>query len=62
MKVVVDFKKCQDHAQCVMVAPEIFSQDAEGNLVFDASPDDSLLDAAEEAADVCPTQAISIQA
>ena len=61
MRVVVDRDVCQDHAQCVFAAPAIFSQDETGRLLFVADPDDALRDAAEEAADVCPVQAISLE-
>ena len=61
MRVVVDRDVCQDHAQCVFAAPQIFSQDDTGRLLFVADPDDALRDAAEEAADVCPVQAITIE-
>ncbi len=68
MRVVVDLLKCQDHGQCVFAAPEVFSLDAEGKLSFrheaheryrSGPLPDSLLDDVEEAADVCPLQAIS---
>jgi ferredoxin len=62
MKVVVDMDKCQDHGQCAFSAPEVFEINAEGKLVvLDESPDESLRDKVEEAADVCPVQAISIE-
>lgn len=62
MKVVVDMDKCQDHGQCAFSAPEVFEINAEGKLVvLNESPDESLRDKVEEAADVCPVQAISIE-
>ncbi len=61
MKVVVDMNKCQDHGQCVFAAPDVFSMDGDGHLVFVADPDDTLRDDVEEAADVCPLQAIRIE-
>ncbi|MCF1592628.1 ferredoxin [Streptomyces muensis] len=61
MKVVVDMNKCQDHGQCVFAAPDVFSMDDDGHLVFVAEPDDTLRDDVEEAADVCPLQAIRIE-
>lgn len=62
MKVVVDMNKCQDHGQCVFAAPDVFSFDAAGRLAYVPDPDDALLDDVEEAADVCPLQAIRIEA
>jgi ferredoxin len=62
MKVIVDWDKCQDHGQCAFAAPEIFEINADGKLVvLQENPDESLRDAAEEAADVCPVQAITIE-
>ncbi|GAA4732863.1 ferredoxin [Phytohabitans rumicis] len=60
MRVVVDLAKCQDHGQCVFAAPEVFHLDDAGKLGFVAEPDGALRDAVEEAADVCPLQAIRI--
>jgi ferredoxin len=70
MQVVVDLNKCQDHGQCVFSAPAVFSLDDQGKLSFrrEASDtylsgdlDESLRDDVEEAADVCPLQAIEIR-
>ncbi len=61
MRVVVDPAKCADHGQCVFAAPEVFQLDDDGKLVYQQDVDESLRDAVEEAADVCPLQAISIE-
>ncbi|MDX3639897.1 ferredoxin [Streptomyces sp. MB09-02B] len=61
MKVVVDMNKCQDHGQCVFAAPDVFQLDGNGRLAYVSDPDDALLDEVEEAADVCPLQAIRIE-
>ena len=62
MKVIVDMDKCQDHGQCAFSAPEVFDINADGKLVvLNDSPDESLRDSVEEAADVCPVQAITIE-
>jgi len=61
MKVVVDTSKCKDHGQCVFAAPDVFELDEGGHLVFDAEPGERLRDDVEEAADVCPLQAISVE-
>ncbi|GAA1242700.1 ferredoxin [Streptomyces sp. NPDC056121] len=62
MKVVVDMNKCQDHGQCVFSAPDVFQLDDTGRLAYVSDPDDALRDEVEEAADVCPLQAIRIEA
>jgi ferredoxin len=61
MRVVVDPAKCADHGQCVFAAPEVFQLDEAGKLVHTEDVDESLRDAVEEAADVCPLQAITIE-
>jgi ferredoxin len=61
MRVVVDANKCQDHGQCVFTAPEVFRLDDDGHLVYERSPDDALREVVEDAADVCPLQAIRVE-
>ena len=61
MKVVVDLTKCQDHGQCVFAAPDVFRLDDTGRLAYAAEPDESLRADVEDAADVCPLQAITIE-
>ncbi|MCP9210292.1 ferredoxin [Streptomyces cucumeris] len=61
MKVVVDMNKCQDHGQCVFAAPDVFQLDDAGHLVFVSEPDEALRTDVEDAADVCPLQAIRVE-
>ncbi len=62
IRVVVDRDVCQDHGQCVFAAPQVFELDEEGKLVvLQEEVDESLRDVVEEAADVCPVQAITIE-
>lgn len=70
MKLIVDLNKCQDHGQCVYAAPSLFSLDDNGRLALRHQAkdryvsddlDESVWDDAEEAADVCPLQAIDIE-
>ena len=70
MRVSVDLNKCQDHGQCVFSAPAVFSLDDNGKLAFRQEAtdvytsedlDESLRDDLEEAADVCPLQAITLE-
>jgi ferredoxin len=60
MNITVDRTKCQNHGQCAIAAPDVFQMDDEGELVFDPNPSDDNFDEVEEAADVCPVQAILI--
>ena len=62
IRVVVDREICQDHGQCVFAAPQVFELDEEGKLVvLQDEVEESLRDNVEEAADVCPVQAITIE-
>ncbi|MEV4255094.1 ferredoxin [Spirillospora sp. NPDC049652] len=61
MKIIVDMDRCQDHGQCVFSAPDVFRLNDEGHLEHEETADESLRDAVEEAADVCPLQAITIE-
>lgn len=66
MKFTVDLVKCQDHGQCVFAAPDVFQLDSNGKLnirqladtEYTGEVDESRRDAIEEAADMCPVQAI----
>lgn len=61
MKVIVDMDICQNHGQCVFSAPEVFRLNDQGRLEYRSAPDDALREAVEEAADVCPLQAIAVE-
>ena len=61
MKITVDRGRCAQHGQCTLAAPEIFHFGADDELVYLASPPDSLRQAAEDAMDSCPEQAITIE-
>ena len=61
MRVNVDLALCEDHGQCAIAAPAVFRINDDGKLEYDAEPADSELENVEEAADVCPVQAILIE-
>mgnify|MGYP001025340801 FL=1 len=61
MRVNVDLALCEDHGQCAIAAPAVFRINDVGKLEYDAAPADSELANVEEAADVCPVQAILIE-
>lgn len=59
IKIEVDLDACQSYGQCVFEAEDVFQLDDSGKLQFlKEVPDDRLADI-ENAADVCPMQAIS---
>ncbi len=61
MKVVVDFDRCQSNALCQSSAPEVFEVRDDGILyLLTDAPSEELRSKVEEAARLCPTQAIKI--
>ena len=62
MKIVVDFDKCQSNALCMSAAPEVFEVRDDGYLyVLQENPGEELRGNVEDAARLCPTQAITIE-
>jgi ferredoxin len=62
MEIHVDMDMCDLHGQCVFAAPELFSFDDAGELVYVAEVDDRLAPKARSAASVCPAAAIELAA
>lgn len=62
MKVIVDFDACMSNAQCVVAAPDVFEVREDGMLyVLQEEPPESVRAQVENAARLCPTQAITIE-
>jgi len=62
MKVNVDFDLCASTGACMQVAPEVFEVRSDGYLyVLQEEPTGDNEAKAREAADLCPTGAISIE-
>jgi ferredoxin len=60
-RVVVDFDKCESNALCMGVAPEVFEvRDDDFLYILQDEPPDELRAKCEEAARICPKQAITI--
>ena len=59
MKIHVDRSLCENHGQCELVAPTVFSLDDDGVLQYETEVHESLRSAVEAAADVCPVQALT---
>ncbi|SEP10794.1 ferredoxin [Trujillonella endophytica] len=61
MKVDVDPERCQGHARCWEICPEVFGLDEEGHghVLVDVVPP-GLEAAATEAAENCPERAILV--
>lgn len=62
MKVVVNFDLCMSNAQCMLAAPEVFEVREDGLLyILQPEPPEALRAKVEDAARLCPTQAITIE-
>lgn len=62
-RVVLDEDLCQGHAMCELEAPDVFTVPKRGVVeILDAEPPDDIRSDVERAIDMCPTQAISIEA
>ena len=60
MRVAVDRDRCCSNGLCVVAAPEVFRLE-DVDLEYVAEPDDALRPRVEEAVEMCPTQAISVE-
>lgn len=61
MRVSVDEDRCQGHARCWAICPEVFDLDDEGHAVVVQPDVPAELEArAREAADNCPERAITV--
>jgi ferredoxin len=62
MRVVVDFDLCESNALCMDAAPEVFEvRDDDFLYVLQENPSEELRAKVEQAARVCPKQAIKIE-
>lgn len=61
MKIVVDYDLCEANALCMEVAPTVFRVEEDDSLtVLIEEPGEELRAKVEEAARLCPRQAITI--
>ena len=62
MEVVVDYDICASTGACTQVCPEVFEVRSDGYLyILIESPGEELRDTLTQAADLCPTAAITIE-
>jgi ferredoxin len=61
VKVRVDLARCESHGECCFAAPEVFELGDDDVLQWVEQPDESLRERCEQAARVCPVQAITIE-
>jgi len=62
MKVSVNFEVCASTGACMQTAPEVFEVRSDGYLyILQEEPGEELRTKVEEAAELCPTGAITIE-
>ena len=62
MRVVVDYDVCASTGSCMQVCPEVFEVRSDGYLyILQEEPGEELRGKVEQAAELCPTGAISIE-
>ena len=62
MRVVVDYDVCASTGSCMQVCPEVFEGRNDGYLyILQEEPGEELRGKVEQAAELCPTGAITIE-
>ena len=62
MRVVVDYDVCASTGSCAQICPEVFEVRSDGFLyILQEEPPESLYKSVEQAADMCPTAAITLE-
>jgi ferredoxin len=62
MRVIVDMSMCVGNGLCMVAAPEVFEVHDDGTLtLLQERPSEELRQKVEEAARLCPTQAIFVE-
>ncbi|MFI1848365.1 ferredoxin [Streptomyces sp. NPDC020480] len=60
MRLVVDLNRCEGFAQCVFLAPDVFTLHGEEALMFSPLFDEARREQVEQAVAACPVQAILV--
>jgi ferredoxin len=62
MRVVVDYDVCASTGSCMQICPEVFEVRADGYLyILQEEPGEELRGSVMQAADMCPTAAITVE-
>ena len=62
MRVVVDYDVCASTGACMQAAPEVFEVRSDGYLyILQENPGEELRPKVNQAAELCPTAAITIE-
>ncbi|MBP2328232.1 ferredoxin [Kibdelosporangium banguiense] len=64
MRIIADTGRCVGAGQCVLTEPALFDQSENDGtiIVLNEKPEGELVEKAREAARVCPSQALSLEA
>jgi ferredoxin len=61
MRVTVDYDLCASTGSCMQICPEVFEVRSDGYLyILQEEPAEDLRQKVEEAAELCPTAAITV--
>jgi ferredoxin len=62
MKIIADTGRCVGAGQCVLTEPTVFDQNEDDGtvMVLIEEPEGDQLEAAREAVNICPSQALSL--
>ncbi len=61
-KLVIDLEKCLNSGQCAYLQPELFEINDDGEpRVLNSAPSGELIAKANDAIEMCPAQAISLE-
>jgi ferredoxin len=62
MKIIADTGRCVGAGQCVLTEPAVFDQNEDDGtvMVLIEEPEGDQLEAAREAVNICPSQALSL--
>ena len=62
MKIKVDYDMCESTGGCMQICPEVFEVRSDGYLyILQEEPGADLADKVREAAELCPTAAITVE-
>jgi ferredoxin len=62
MKLVLNEATCDGHGQCLGAAPDLLAFGSNGKVkILKAELDESEIEEAQDACDLCPTQSLSLQ-
>lgn len=61
VRLVIDRDRCEGHAQCVLVAPDLLHLDDAGKVVIDVPDVSERIDTARKVVQTCPAIALRLE-